>query len=146
MTRHRWEHLEEEVPEVRRRTKARKRRLSGALLDIFQEHHWEGNVREMENCIIQGILFSQGEDIEPDDVKLSPHRPPVVEKTTELAHLTYKAAKEAALQEFNHRFIGTHLSDARGNITQAAKRCGLERQALQQIMRRYNIKPDPYRE
>jgi transcriptional regulator of acetoin/glycerol metabolism len=32
-----------------------------------------------------------------------------------------------------------------GNVTQAAKTCGLERQALQQIMRRYGISADDFR-
>jgi predicted HTH domain antitoxin len=30
-------------------------------------------------------------------------------------------------------------------VTRAAKICGLERQALQQVMRRYGIKADPFR-
>jgi transcriptional regulator of acetoin/glycerol metabolism len=38
------------------------------------------------------------------------------------------------------------LTLSQGNVTQAAKACGLERQALQQIMRRYGITADPYRQ
>jgi transcriptional regulator of acetoin/glycerol metabolism len=37
------------------------------------------------------------------------------------------------------------LSLSGGNVTQAAKKCGLERQALQQIMRRFSITADMYR-
>jgi transcriptional regulator of acetoin/glycerol metabolism len=38
------------------------------------------------------------------------------------------------------------LTRSQGNVTQAAKKCGLERQALQQIMRRYGIDADLYRD
>ena len=59
--------------------------------------------------------------------------------------LPYKAAKEETLNQFNASYIGEMLSQSRGNVTQAAKKCGLERQALQQIMRRYGIKADAFR-
>jgi len=49
------------------------------------------------------------------------------------------------LKQFNHSFIGQLLEEFNGNVSQAARRCGLERQALQQIMRRYRINADDYR-
>jgi DNA-binding NtrC family response regulator len=62
-----------------------------------------------------------------------------------LLRLTYKEAKAKVLEAFNARYIGQRLSDTGGNVTQAARDCGLERQALQQIMRRYDISADSYR-
>jgi DNA-binding NtrC family response regulator len=60
--------------------------------------------------------------------------------------LTYKEAKAKVLEAFNSRYIGRRLTDTGGNVTQAARDCGLERQALQQIMRRYDISADSYRQ
>ena len=40
-------------------------------------------------------------------------------------------------------FVDDHATEA---VTQAARDCGLERQALQQIMRRYGLTADPFRE
>jgi transcriptional regulator of acetoin/glycerol metabolism len=37
------------------------------------------------------------------------------------------------------------LSRCQGNVSQAARMCGLERQALQQVMRRYGVRADEYR-
>ncbi|MBW2338445.1 MAG: hypothetical protein JRF47_17145 [Deltaproteobacteria bacterium] len=59
--------------------------------------------------------------------------------------LPYKTAKEQTLQSFNTGYINNILTASQGNVTRAAKLCGLERQALQQIMRRYGIKADPFR-
>jgi len=122
------------------------KRFSPELLKFFMANPWEGNVRELENLIIQGIMFSTGEEIAPLDIG--------VKKTLdmpdhscfdEILKLPYKEAKEKNLYQFNSSYIGHALTLSRGNVTQAAKNSGIERQALQQIMRRFGISADPYR-
>jgi ActR/RegA family two-component response regulator len=49
------------------------------------------------------------------------------------------------LSRFNHAYIGRLLAECDGNVTQAARAMGMERQALQQLMRRYDIPADKYR-
>ena len=63
-------------------------------------------------------------------------------KEQSFQQLSYKKAKEKTLQRFNFDYIGSLLAASNGNVTQAARSCGMERQALQQIMRRYGIKAD----
>ncbi len=120
--------------------------FSAELMDAMVSRRWDGNVREMENMIMQGILFSVGEEITPKDVGIGrPPVPTVVAEISPLLDLPYKSAKESNLKAFNAAYIGHMLTLSRGNVTQAAKASGLERQALQQIMRRYGITADPYR-
>jgi DNA-binding NtrC family response regulator len=120
--------------------------ISPELMDVFMKHAWKGNVREMENVIIQGILFSANDTITPTDVRLKKKRRPAATLFTGATqNLPYKTAKEQTLQQFNHAYIGRLLTQSKGNVSQAARLCGIERQALQQIMRRYGIKADPYR-
>ena len=59
--------------------------------------------------------------------------------------LKKKEQGEKILKEFNHTYIGARLSMAGGNITRAAGMCEMDRQALQQIMKRYDIDPDKFR-
>ena len=123
------------------------KRFSTELMDIFIGRRWEGNVRQMENLIMQGILFSATDEITPKDVGIG--RKPASGTIAEISpslDLPYKAAKENNLSAFNAAYIGHMLTLSQGNVTQAAKACGLERQALQQIMRRYGITADPYRQ
>ncbi len=122
-----------------------KKKLSSELLSLFLSHEWTGNIREMENIITQGVLFSKGEEILPKDVGMETDRSGgcLVEKACQ--DLPYKKAKEETLHQFNSNYIGHRLTETRGNVTLAAKNCGLERQALQQIMRRYKIKADQFR-
>jgi transcriptional regulator of acetoin/glycerol metabolism len=62
-----------------------------------------------------------------------------------IMEMPYKQAKETVLTRFNHEYVGARLSTSNGNITQAARRCGLDRQALQQVMKRFDIDPDDFR-
>jgi transcriptional regulator with PAS, ATPase and Fis domain len=121
------------------------KKISTELFDIFINRAWEGNVREMENLIMQGILFSSGNEILPQDVGLrkETQTPCLVDRSFQ--ELPYKEAKEQTLQSFNTNYIHNLLASCQGNVTRAAKLCALERQALQQIMRRYGIKADPFR-
>ncbi len=122
------------------------KRFAPALMETFVNRRWSGNVREMENMIIQGILFSGADEITPKDVGIG--RKTASGTMTELTpylNLPYKEAKENNLSAFNAAYIGHMLTLSQGNVTQAAKACGMERQALQQIMRRYGITAKPYR-
>ena len=123
-----------------------KKRLSGDLIRIFMNMPWEGNVREMENLIMRGILFSTSDTINPQDVGVTGQERSQLLTTTGLSGMPYRQAKEQTLEQFNHTFIGELLTLNQGNVTQAAKQCGLERQALQQIMKRFGIKADRYRQ
>ncbi len=121
--------------------------FSPELMETLISRRWDGNVREMENMIMQGILFSPGEEITPKDVGIG--RPPVPTIDADVSpflELPYKTAKESNLKAFNAAYIGHMLTLHKGNVTKAAKACGLERQALQQIMRRYEISAEPYRQ
>lgn len=124
------------------------KRLSGGLLRMFMEHAWPGNIREMENVVVQGILFSAADDIEPEDIPFKANQTPSLQGPLpeSFTNLDYKNAKEANLAAFNTAYIGNLLKKTGGNVTQAARECGLERQSLQQVMRRYDITAEDFRE
>lgn len=121
--------------------------ISPELMEIFINHRWEGNIREFENTIVQGILFSNTDTITSTDVKLK-RQAHYSGTFTDISieDIPYRQAKEQTLVTFNTHFIGNLLTQSKGNVSQAARMCGLERQALQQIMRRYNIRADHYRQ
>ena len=119
--------------------------ISPKLMDIFVNRAWEGNVRELENVIMQGILFSTTDVIRPENVELDNKEATCNMDGMDFCRLPYKEAKENTLLRFNQDYFSRLLTAKQGNVTQAARQCGLERQALQQIMRRYGIKADPFR-
>ena len=121
------------------------KKMSAELMEVFTNRTWEGNVRELENVIIQGILFSTTGEINPRDMDLSHTKKSNHGPSGSFQNRPYKTAKEETLKQFNHNYIGHLLEAHNGNVTRAARQCGLERQALQQIMRRYNVQPDDFR-
>lgn len=122
------------------------KRLSPELMEIFLENDWEGNVRELENIVIRGILFAPEEEIRPEHIGLKPYKNPNISPELNLIpNLPYKKAKEYILKKFHKLYLEKLLKETGGNVTKAAKNCGLERQALQQIMKRYNITAKPFR-
>ncbi|MEJ2285456.1 MAG: sigma-54 dependent transcriptional regulator [Desulfobacterales bacterium] len=121
------------------------KKISAELMALFINRTWEGNVRELENVIIQGILFSAADEINPRDIDLNNTGKSESSDASALRDIPYKLAKEETLKQFNHNYIGHLLKAHKGNVTQAARQCGLERQALQQIMRRYAVKADDFR-
>jgi DNA-binding NtrC family response regulator len=120
--------------------------VSPELMDLFLKHPWEGNVRQLENIVLRGILFAPREQIRPEDVgfgRIPVRVAPVVESG--LQPFPYRQAKEDALRRFHAEYLENLLQATRGNVSQAAQLCGLERQGLQQIMRRYGIRAEDYR-
>jgi DNA-binding NtrC family response regulator len=116
------------------------KRISPALMRLFLEREWEGNVRELENTIKRAVAMSPGEEIQIGDTGWSL---PVHAKAFdpgEYTNVPYREAKAAILKKFNVDYITQALRETSGNVTRAAKLCSLERQSLQQIMKRYDIK------
>lgn len=115
------------------------KRISHELMDIFTGLQWEGNIRELENTIIKGILFSSGEEIRPSDAGLYIENSENMPVSGNILDFSYRDAKERVLKDFARDYLGHYLEKCSGNISQAARMCGLERQALQQIIKRFEI-------
>ncbi|MFN2356313.1 MAG: sigma-54-dependent transcriptional regulator [Desulfotignum sp.] len=122
--------------------------ISEKVMDLLLKHPWKGNVRELENVLVQGILYARDAVIRRPDIPVSKTDPDVCPDTGlegRIMDMPYKEAKETMLTRFNHDYVGAMLSRSSGNITRAARQCGLDRQALQQIMKRFGIDPEDFR-
>ncbi len=114
--------------------------ISPGLMSRFVSHRWGGNVRELENVISRCVLLSPGEEIRPEDIDWASTSDQDCLVSEEIISLNYKDAKKRVLERFHSEYLSGVFSRHNGNVTRAAKDCGLERQALQQVMRRYGIK------
>jgi len=121
------------------------KKISPELMEVFVKRTWDGNVRELENVIMQGILFSTTDEIRPQNIDLVKRNTTANAGEMAPTNLPYKEAKEKTLVRFNQEYLSRLLSENQGNVSRAARQCGLERQALQQIMRRYDIRAGRYR-
>jgi DNA-binding NtrC family response regulator len=124
--------------------------FSGKALQLLLHHQWRGNVRELENTINRAVLLSTGKWIEEKDLMLESHvqNPVEIQTNTSMEHLLhfdYAGAKEIVLKEFTEYYLRSAIRRSQGNISNAAKTCGMERQALQRLLRRYRITAEEFR-
>jgi len=66
-------------------------------------------------------------------------------ETDDLTTIPYRDAKESVLVQFSTRYLEKALEKSGGNVTQAARQSGMERQSFQQVMRKYGIRSNTFR-
>ncbi|MFH1489924.1 MAG: sigma-54 dependent transcriptional regulator [Pseudomonadota bacterium] len=115
------------------------------VMDALMNNPWNGNVRELENSIERAIIMGKGPGMKLSDVGLSADSECLL-SSQDMHRFPYKKAKEHVLTNFNHEYLSQLLTQHQGNVTRAATACGLERQALQQIIRRYGINAEDFRQ
>lgn len=127
--------------------------FSAEALQALMQHQWQGNIRELQNTINRAVLLSGQTLIGVDDLweegreTAATGEGPVQGVLAEepLNHLTYQEAKNHMLHRFNAVYLAEALKAAAGNVTAAARSCGLERQAFQRLLRRYHIESRSFR-
>ncbi|MFT5701423.1 MAG: DNA-binding NtrC family response regulator [Desulforhopalus sp.] len=122
------------------------------VLQQLYQKSWKGNVRELQNSIKRIVLLTAGNTVEISDVnELLENGDESSSKRSnspgfeDLYATPYNEAKSEIVKRFSTDYLHNLLSSYNGNVTNAAASCGLERQGLQRIMRRYNIISSNYK-
>lgn len=113
------------------------------LVEELGRLDWPGNVRELENTVRRAVILSRGSVITTADLGAELEEKCVVPPS--LSDLPYREAKREIVDSFNKQYLSNLLTESRGNVTHAAKKGGLERQAFQQLLRRYGIRSEDFR-
>ena len=106
---------------------------------------WPGNVRELENAIEHAVVFCAGETIEPENLpmsleaKSSQSSPAVSPHPSAHADLPFRDAKARALARFEEAYFREVLERAEGNVSEAARKAGLDRSNFRRAARRAGV-------
>lgn len=123
--------------------------FSAAALSYLMRRNWPGNVRELRNAVQRAVLLCEGDEISPEDFLHDDPEGPCQAAQTAAAwcshSMAYKEAKEQILLHFHQDYLTSMLRKHQGNVTHAAKASGLDRQALQRLLRRYGIRSQTFR-
>lgn len=122
-----------------------KKQISPELMQRFQTHLWEGNVRELENVIKRAVVMSPGDTVYPEDIGWGASAPLAAGAPNDTGIMPYHEAKKTHFAAFNRDYITRALRASSGNVSQAARMAGLERQSLQQMMKRCGIRSEDFR-
>src|SRR5262249_17447399 len=110
------------------------KRLSQAALSRLQQHHWPGNVRDLENVIERSLRLARTDLLQADDLLISE---PVTEADP-LAALP-EPHEGFSLDEYfssaRKQLILRALATAGGNQSEAARLLGISPQAVHKFLR-----------
>lgn len=112
--------------------------LDPDVMDRFMDYHWPGNIREMENLLERLVLLAPEGRIRLEDLP-----PDVSQADGSGKGSDYGAFKEvirAKTESMEREMIENVLSLCDGNVTQASRRLGLSRKALQLKMIKYGLR------
>ncbi len=120
--------------------------FSGKAMEMLINRDWPGNVRELENIIERGVILSSGDTLDVEDLF-----PDISVADSQKAYATdifskpFKEAKERLISDFHARYIKEALSKYGGNVSKAARACGLKREYFHRLMRHAHINSTSYK-
>ncbi len=118
-------------------------------MQFLTQKSWKGNVRQLRNTIHRATLLCRDQFITPEDLMASSRfdQHSQAEPVTDCAFLRgdYKEAKEKTVQRFTTAYLTQALKKSGGNVSSAARQSGIDRQAFQRLMRRYQIISEDFR-
>ncbi|MBI3819742.1 MAG: sigma 54-interacting transcriptional regulator [Planctomycetes bacterium] len=113
------------------------KKIDPAVVDLFTTYDWPGNVRELENEVRRLVVVA-GETVTPDLVseRIRDFEPDLPDDPETVTDETTLPGRVRALEV---RAIKSALVAAHFNRSQAARRLGISRFALQRKIDKYNI-------
>ncbi len=111
-----------------------------AAIEFLEGNRWAGNVRELKNSVLQGVLFVKGQYVDRDDLISATAKPEAEKEGRHQVSGSFRESKEGMLGEFEKDFVTSALEKSGGNVSKAARDTGVSRQSFQYLMKKYAIK------
>src|SRR5499427_995311 len=116
-------------------------RLSPEALDFMKRYAWPGNLRELENSIERAVVLASGRQIEVSHLSFHLEDGGSIRIATEEGFLR---AKERVVALFEREAVIRFLTQARGNVSSAAKLAGITRRNLHRLLLKHSIRRADY--
>jgi len=118
--------------------------ITDDALQILQTYTWHGNVRELENTIMQAIIFARNgritPELLPDDItksiRIKSEKIPLTK--SELQQEKMKRT-EKIIKEIEYSFLTRLLKETSGNISKAARKSGYDRRQIQNLIKKHHL-------
>ena len=129
-----------------RRDAAAPRGFAPAALLALEAYPWPGNVRELQNVIERACALAEGELITladlPAHLRSAPPPPAATQPPpADLAsRLTLKEAKARWIGELEAAYVAELLRREGGNVSQAARKAGVDRKTLHRLLNKHSIR------
>jgi transcriptional regulator with PAS, ATPase and Fis domain len=131
------DHMLEELSLSRGRDESR---LSPEAEDAIRRYSWPGNIRELRNVLERAVLLGDKNVLQSQDLKLEGAvAMPTVQVATTSGDTNGVYSSSLTLEEVERRHIELVLREEKGKVEAAAKRLGIPRSSLYNMVKRYQI-------
>ncbi len=124
--------------------------VSREVMDLFEQYHWPGNIRELKNVIKATVVLSDTTEIKIDDLPeeiKNFHSKNIIGRGNENNQticgeydITESSVTEESLEEIEKRYIIKVLKENVWKKSKAAEVLGISRPTLDSKIRQYGIK------
>ncbi len=120
--------------------------LSTDAICTLMESPWKGNARELQNTMKRAAALCPGDVIEAAQLNLRGSTYNCLrDQRKDLFEMPYRSARQQVIEHFSKAYVTELLRKTKGNVSNAAQLCGLERQSLQHLMRKFDIRSEAFR-
>lgn len=127
------------IRELARENEAPPVTIAPEVIERLMQYTWPGNIREMRNVIEQMVIFSDGKNIELENIPIS-IRSATADATTVGLPIHVNVNEESmSLAELEERHILRTLARMDQNRTRAAKFLGISRRTLQRKLKELGL-------
>ena len=110
------------------------RKIPDSVMKILKSHDWKGNVRELENTLMQAVVLAKSDVIEKEDILLRQTISPVGSE--------FCIGGDITLEELETQHIKTILEKTSGDIKSACKILGISKATIYRKIDLYKISKD----
>jgi two-component system response regulator AtoC len=123
-----------------RNVKKSARAVDPAAMDLLRSFPWPGNIRELENVVLQAMVLAEGAEIGPQHLP-EEVRSAAAEPANEIPRNKRELvqARSLACESIERRFLQAALDRNKGNVSHTAMETGFSRRNLQMMMRKYRL-------
>ncbi|MEX2610557.1 MAG: sigma-54 dependent transcriptional regulator [Gemmatimonadota bacterium] len=116
-------------------------RVLPAAMDRLMAYGWPGNVRELQNAVERMVLMASQETL---GVALLPAEirggdAADAAGTSTLHEQPYHEARGAVVASFERRYLAALLEETEGNVSEAARRAGIDRKTIHRMLDRHGL-------
>jgi two-component system response regulator GlrR len=115
-------------------------RFAAEALEALAGYEFPGNIRELENAIERAAIMTHGELVTLEAL------PPQLQPRSTGSSSRLRAAVELSLsfnearQRFERTYIDQVLEESGGNLSQAARRSGMDRSNFRRLLERHGVR------